>query len=337
MKIAIDCMGGDNAPAAMLEGCALALAGAPASVHLLLFGDGQIITDYFEGKPEFAGRYTVVPTTEEIGCDESPTLAIRRKKDSSLVRATQAVASGEAVALMSAGSTGAVLTGATLIIRRLPGVQRPALAPMLPTVDGGSVMLIDCGANTDCKPAFLQQFALMGDAYFRGVLDNPKPRIALLNNGAEEEKGNELTRAAHQLLKQTESIFFSGNIEPRRVLFGDADVVVCDGFDGNMLLKSAEGTAEAIFSMLKRQLKSSLRSKVGAKLAMPALRALKSSLNWEEVGGAPLLGVNGVVVKAHGSSDAGALCHAIMLAYRLADAQVVARIRESIAEASAPQ
>ena len=334
MNIAIDCMGGDHAPFAMLEGCARALATLPEDVHLQLYGEGQALARYFAQQSALSERYSIFPTTEEIGCNESPTLAIRRKKDSSLVRALRAVAEGQAEAFLSAGSTGAVLTGATLIIRRLPGVLRPALAPLLPTVDGGQVMLIDCGANTDCKPTFLRQFAQMGNAYFKSVLNVPKPRIALLNNGAEEEKGNALTQAAFQLLKETEDVRFVGNIEPRRALFGDAEVIVCDGFDGNILLKTAEGTAEAIFALLKEGLGSTLRAKAGAALAMPALRQLKKRMDWTEVGGAPMLGVNGVVIKAHGSADAGAFCQALLQTERLARAGVVERIAQAIADKS---
>ncbi|MCL2696257.1 MAG: phosphate acyltransferase PlsX [Clostridiales bacterium] len=330
INIAIDCMGGDNAPLAVLDGCVQAFSLLPDDVHLLLFGDAWQIARYFREKPELSERFSLFPTTEEISCKESPTLAIRRKKDSSLVRALGAVAAGEAEGLLSAGSTGAVLTGATLIVKRLAGVQRPALAPLLPTVNGGHVMLIDCGANTDSKPTFLQQFALMGDAFFKGVMEVEEPRIALLNNGAEEEKGNELTKAAYQLLKQTKGINFIGNIEPRDVLFDEADVIVCDGFEGNMLLKTAEGTAEAIFALLKEGLSSSLLAKTGAALVMPALRALKSRLDWKEVGGAPMLGVNGIVVKAHGSSDARAICRAILQTESLIRGGVVARIAENI-------
>ena len=231
--------------------------------------------------------------------------------------------------MVSAGNTGALLTAATLIIRRIDGVKRPALAPLLPTVAGNGVLLIDSGANTDCKPAYLQQFALMGAAYMHSVQGIENPRIGLLNNGAEAEKGSELTKAAHALLLET-PVNFAGNCEARDALSGDVDVLVCDGFDGNVLLKGIEGTVASMLTLLKQNLYATLRTKAGAALAKPAFRALKHKLDYTEHGGAPLLGVKGGVIKAHGSSNATAFCNAVLQAERLVAADVTGHISQAL-------
>lgn len=330
MKIAIDAMGGDFAPEAVLDGVRSVLTELGQDVNLILFGDETMLTEGLRARSVNDSRVSIVPTTETIGCDESPTLAVRKKKDSSMVRAIKAVADGEADCVLSAGSTGALLTGGTLIIRRVDGVKRPALATILPTATGGSVLLLDCGANTDCKPDYLIQFALMGMAYMKNVAGVKEPRVGLLNNGAEEEKGSELTKATHKMLK-TAPINFAGNCEARDVLSGEFDVVVADGFDGNVLLKGIEGTVSLMMNMLKKGFKSSLRTKLGAALSMPALKTLKKSLDYTEFGGAPLLGVNGGVIKAHGSSNARAFRSAILQAVKLVNGDVRASIRDAIA------
>lgn len=329
MKLAIDVMGGDHAPDAILEGCLQALSMLQPETELLLFGDSAAINGSLRTVGDAGGRLHVYPTTEVIGCDEAPTRAIRAKKDSSLVRAVQAVADGEADCVVSAGNTGALLTAATLIIRRIDGVKRPALAPLLPTVAGNGVLLIDSGANTDCKPAYLQQFALMGAAYMHSVQGIENPRVGLLNNGAEAEKGSELTKAAHALLLET-PVNFAGNCEARDALSGDVDVLVCDGFDGNVLLKGIEGTVASMLTLLKQNLYATLRTKAGAALAKPAFRALKHKLDYTEHGGAPLLGVKGGVIKAHGSSNAPAFCNAVLQAERLVAADVTGRISQAL-------
>lgn len=329
MNLAIDAMGGDNAPQAVLEGVAMALPELGKDVTLTLFGDEPQLSTGLKALGVTDARIKIAHTTEVIGCDEQPTLAIRKKKDSSMVRAIGAVAQGEADCVLSAGSTGALLTGGTLIIKRLAGVKRPALATVLPT-SNGCVLLLDCGANTDCKPDYLVQFAIMGSAYMDGVLGVTKPRVGLLNNGAEEEKGNELTKAAHQLLKAA-PIRFCGNCEAREVLSGAFDVVVADGFDGNVLLKSIEGAASLMTGVLKEGLTASLATKLGALLAKPALRALKRKLDYSEYGGAPLLGVNGGVIKAHGSSNGKAFCSAVRQAEKLVRADVTRLVGEQIA------
>jgi len=271
----------------------------------------------------------IVGTSEVIGCDEQPTLAFRRKKDSSMVRAVGAVAQKEADCVLSAGSTGALLTGGTLVIKRQKGVKRPALATVLPTRDG-RVLLLDCGANTDCKSEYLVQFAIMGAAYMKNAMGIASPRVGLLNNGAEEEKGNELTKQTYQLLK-TAPVNFAGNCEARDVFGGAFDVVVCDGFDGNVVLKGAEGVIGLTVGLLKEGFMSSFKCKIGALLCKGALRGLKHKLDYTEYGGAPLLGVCGGVIKAHGSSDAKAFRSAILQAVRLVDSGVTERVGAEIA------
>ncbi len=329
MKLAIDVMGGDHAPDAVLEGCLQALPMLRPDTELLLFGDSAAINGGLRTAGDAGGRLHVCPTTEVIGCDEAPTRAIRAKKDSSQVRAVQSVADGEADCVVSAGSTGALLTAATLIMRRIDGVKRPALAPLLPTVQGNGVLLIDSGANTDCKPVYLQQFALMGAAYMHSVQGIENPRIGLLNNGTEAEKGSELTKATHALLLET-PVNFAGNCEARDALSGDVDVIVADGFDGNVLLKGIEGTVASMLTLLKQNLYATLRTKAGAALAKPAFRALKHKLDYTEHGGAPLLGVKGGVIKAHGSSNAAAFAHAVLQAERLVAADVTGRISQAL-------
>ena len=333
MIIAIDVMGGDNAPGAVLEACAALKEKLQDGTNLALYG-----TEEAKAKAEAMGllsdRITFTVCSEVIGCDEAPAAAIRRKKDSSLVRALTDIAGGNGDAIVSAGNTGALLTGATLIVRRLPGIKRPALATCLPTVTDGHVLLLDSGANTDCRPEYLEQFALMGSVYAQKVLGIEKPRVGLLNNGAEEEKGSELTKAAYQLLKNA-PLGFAGNCEARDVLSGDFDVIAADGFDGNVLLKSIEGTASAIFSMLKRSLYGSLRTKIGALLAKPAFKALKKKLDYSEVGGAPLLGVKAGVIKAHGSSDAKAFVAAFLQAERFVSEGVLPVIAEALSACAA--
>lgn len=329
MRIAIDAMGGDNAPGAVLEGVRLVLPELSNDVEIQLFGNEATLKKGLADLGVQDARVSIVPTTEEIGCDEQPTLAIRKKKDSSMVRAVEAVASGEADCVLSAGSTGALLTGATLIIKRLKGVKRPALATIMPTLDS-CALLLDCGANTDCKSDYLVQFALMGSAYMKSVIGVNNPRVGLLSNGAEEEKGNELTKETHQLLK-TAPVRFTGNCEARDVLGGEFDVIVCDGFDGNVVLKGTEGTAILIMDLLKQGLMMNLRTKIGALICKPAFRLLKKKLDYTEYGGAPLLGVNGGVIKAHGSSNGKAFRSAILQAVKLVSSDVTRLLGEEIA------
>jgi len=328
MWIAVDVFGGDHSPDAIMQGCAQALEKDKA-VQLILCGDEAVIQEQAAALNMDEKRIRIVHGPEVIGCDEQPTFAIKRKKESSLVKALDCVAKGEAAAMVSAGSTGAVLAGATLIVRRLKGVKRPALAPMLPT-EQGQVLLIDCGANVDCKPSYLQQFAIMGAAYMKYVVGVDMPRVGLLNNGAEAEKGNELTKAAYPLLEKT-PVNFVGNCEARDVLSGHYDVVVCDGFAGNVVLKYTEGVAGVLVNMLKSELMGDFRSKIGALLAKPAFRRFKKRMDYTEYGGAPLLGINGGIIKAHGSSNAKAFCAAVMQAKKYIEGNVTDVIGKEIA------
>ncbi|MDD3401101.1 MAG: phosphate acyltransferase PlsX [Eubacteriales bacterium] len=331
MRFAIDAMGGDLAPQAVVEGAVRSLVGLDKDVELVLFGDKGAIEDCLRAAEYSGERIKVVHTTEVIDCQEAPTMAIKRKKDSSMVRALQMTASKEADCFISAGSSGAMLAGATLIVKRIKGVKRPALAPLLPTVKGKPVMILDAGANTDCRPAYLLQFALMGKAYMEQVAGNKEPKIGLLNNGSEQEKGNELTKATYPLMKEL-PINFIGNFEARDLMSGDVDVVVCDGFDGNILLKTTEGVASAITSMLKVEIMEGMRTKVGGALARPAFARLKKRMDYTEYGGAPLLGINGGVIKAHGSSNSTAIMNAIYQAERLVKGNVTELIAQSVAK-----
>jgi len=309
MRIALDGYGGDHAPEEIVKGAIAALTEDQALEILLTGKEGELRA---LAGGNFGGRLIIKDAPDVIGCEENPTLAIRTKKTSSLVVALDAVAAGEADGIVSAGSTGAVLIGATLKVGRIRGVERPALAPALPTAKGGNVILCDCGANVDCRPSYLVGFALMASAYQRGVFGVENPRVALLNNGAEETKGNAFSVEAHTLLKEASAVNFIGNVEARDILSGDVDVVVADGFNGNIALKSAEGTANAVFSLLKQGIYSSFRAKMGALLLKPVFKDLKHTLDYNEHGGAAFLGLKKPVVKAHGSSKAKSIRGAIL-------------------------
>ncbi len=335
MVVAVDVFGGDNAPRAILDGCAQALE-TERNLKLVLAGDQAVIEPYFEKLPELAKRITIRHAPGIITNHEHPTEAIKQKKDSSMVAALNCVAEGEAGCMVSAGSTGAVLTGATLLVRRLKGVKRPGLAPVMPTLNG-CVLLIDCGANVDSKPVYLQQFAVMGAAYMEHVLGIQNPRVGLLNNGAEAGKGNELTKEAYTLLAEKTPVRFVGNCEARDALSGEFDVIVADGFAGNVLLKSIEGTAAMIMKLLKDEMMGSGRTKIGAALAKPAFVNLKKRMDYAEYGGAPLLGINGGIIKAHGSSSAKAFAAALRQAQAYMQGGVTQAIADALAALDKPE
>ncbi len=332
MKFAIDAFGGDHAPDAVIKGTLQAMI-KYNDFSVIFTGDEQIIlselekndVDYLKVKE----RIEIVHTSEIITCDEQPTLAIRHKKDSSLVRALHIVADGGADCFISAGSSGAILAGATIIVKRIPGILRPALAPVIPSLHG-PVMIIDCGANADCKPEYLVQFSKMGTAYMSSVLSIANPRVGIISNGSEEGKGNELTKASYALLKEEQDINFIGNCEARDVMSGDYDVIVCDGFVGNTVLKTMEGTISAILTMLKAELNDSTISKLGAMMSRSAFRALKTKMDYKEYGGAPLLGIRKGIIKAHGSSDAKAIASAINQARMLISMNVTGKITDFV-------
>lgn len=331
MKVIVDAMGGDNAPQAIVEGCVLALTENPL-LELTLVGKHDAIGSELKKYDYDTKRINIVDATEVIDMAEPPVEAIRSKRDSSLVKGMRLLREGEGQVFITAGSTGATIAGATLIVKRIPGVKRCALAPLLPT-EKGKVMLIDAGANSECRPSYLAQFALMGSIYMQKVEGIASPRVGLVNNGAEEEKGTELTKASYQLLK-TMPINFAGNAEGRDLLSGGYDVIVCDGFTGNVILKFLEGVAATLFSMLKKELKSSFRIKTGAALAMPAFKRFKKNLDYTEYGGALLLGVGGGVMKAHGSSNAKAIKSTLRQAAGFIKADVVNVIKTEISKIS---
>ena len=331
MKIVVDAMGGDNAPHAVIEGCAMALAEMPA-LELILTGPRDVIETELAKYNCDAARINIVDAAEVIDMAEPPVEAIRKKKDSSLVKGMRLLQAGEAGAFVTAGSTGATIAGATLIVKRLPNVKRPALAPLLPTRKG-KVLLIDCGANAEVRPSFLAQFALMGSIYMQQMEGIKSPRVGLVNNGAEAEKGTDLTKAAYKLLKEM-PINFVGNAEGRDLVSGNFDVIVTDGFTGNIILKFMEGVAGVLMGMLKDELAGSLRSKLGAALAMPAFKGFKKKMDYTEYGGALMLGVNGGVSKAHGSSNAKAICSTLRQAAGFIEADVVGVIKQEISKVS---
>ena len=334
IRIAVDVYGGDNAPGCVIDGALEALR-AMDDVSILFCGAQAEVEGLLNGREYDAQRVSIVDAPDIITNHESPTLAIRRKLNSSMVRAMDLVKKGEADAVVTAGSTGAALAGGIFRMGRIRGIDRPALGPVLPTSGEHPVILIDCGANADCKPDYLVQFALMGQAYMKGVMGIANPKVGLLNVGAEDEKGNELCKAVFPLLKDHPGVNFYGNVEARDVLTGVVQVIVCDGFSGPILLKSTEGAAQLIFGKLKKGLMSSVRSKLGALMVKPALKTVKNELDYEQYGGAALLGVKGALVKAHGSSKGHAYACAIAQAHTMVKGGVVGIIAQSLEESGA--
>jgi glycerol-3-phosphate acyltransferase PlsX len=307
MRIAIDAMGGDHAPHAHVES-ALSAAVEWPDTHLILVGDPGVLKPLLgNGAPS---NVSIEPALEVIGNDDEPVKAVRRKTDSSMVVAGRMVKEGRADAMISAGNTGALMAVGLLIVGRLKGIERPGLAPMFPSLDNVGVLALDMGANMDAKPEHLVQYALMGSLYRAKVHGIEQPRVGLLNVGSEAAKGNELTKAAFEMLQQA-PINFVGNVESRDVLDRVCDVIVCDGFSGNIMLKAFEGAASTIFKLLREELTSSFTSKLAAGVLKPSFRRVRDRMDYNEYNGAPLLGVNGLVIKGHGSSDAKAMKTAI--------------------------
>lgn len=325
MRIALDAMGGDEAPRVVVEGALSALA-TWDDIDIVLVGDENRIRTYLSDSHP---RLTIIHTEEQIEATEEPVKAVRRKKQASMVIAGDLVRSKQADAMISAGNTGALMTTGLLVVGRIEGIERPGLASVMPTLDGRGVLVLDLGANMDATPNHLVQYALMGGMY-RSVTHPGHPvRIGLLNVGSEKKKGNELTKAAFEALENAGLPFeFVGNVEARDILDGVCDVVVCDGFAGNILLKSMEGAASAIFKVLKQEFTSSTRNKIGALLLKPSLKRFKQTFDYTEHEGALLLGIDGVCIKSHGSSNSKMIEKTIAQA-RLA---VVHRLVHSIAE-----
>ena len=328
MRIIVDAMGGDNAPSEIVRGAVE--AHKQFGHEIVLVGKEDAVKECLknEGALELSG-ITVKHAGDVIDMNDEPTAAIRRKKDSSMVVALNMLKNGEGDAVVSAGSTGALLAGATLLVRRIKGIRRACLAPTVPNIDKGFV-LIDAGANAECVSEQLVQFAYMGSLYAERVLGFENPRVALLNNGTEEHKGTPMHQETYQLLGKAEGINFVGNVEGSGVLFGDVDVVVTDGFAGNILLKSIEGTAKFVMKMLKEVLYASLKNKLAALVIKNDLGALKDKMDPNNVGGTALLGVSKPVIKAHGSSTAPAIVNAIRQAVAFTESGFIKAIEDNI-------
>lgn len=330
MRIAIDGMGGDHAPQAVVEGVVQAL-NEYNDIHMYITGPKESIDKELVKHNYPKERVTVIDASEVISPNEHPVMALRKKKDSSIVKALNLVKDGECDAIISGGSTGAFLAGCTLIVGRIKGVERPALAPIMPGRKG-NFMVVDVGANVDCKPQYLVQFAKMGKIYYEAMFDSSNTSVGLVNIGAEEEKGNELTKATFKLLKE-EKFNFVGNVEPREVPKGEVNVLVTDGFVGNTVLKMYEGCASTLLGMIKDEIYSApLMSKIGAALLKPVFKKLMVKFDYKEVGGAPFLGVNHICIKAHGSSDGKAFKNAIRQTKVFKEKGILEKIKVELAE-----
>lgn len=327
MRIVVDGMGGDNAPKAVVGGVVEAIN--EFNVEIAITGDEELLEQEFANYEFDRSKLEIIHTTEVIENEDKPVQAIRRKKDSSMVVALNLVKEKKADAIVSAGSTGALLTGATLIVGRIKGIDRPCLCPCMPNIKGGMTIIADSGANADCKPRNLSEFAMMSNIYLKKVLGMENPRIGLGNIGSEEGKGNELVKSAYNELK-TMDLNFVGNIEGRDVIESKADVIVCDGFTGNIMLKTCEGVAMGMMKLVKETLMSSFKGKLGALLIKEDMRKLKAFLDYSEYGGAPFLGVKGGVIKAHGSSNSKAIKNAIKQAINFTEGNVVEDIEAYI-------
>jgi glycerol-3-phosphate acyltransferase PlsX len=327
IKIAVDAMGGDFAPQAVVDGAVQAAQEYGAGI--ILVGIEQTVQEALAKHPS-AGSLPIEVrnATQVVDMLDSPATVFRRKKDSSIRVANDLVKAGEAVAVISAGHTGAAMTTSLFVLGMVEGVERPAIATMMPTTQGACVVL-DVGANVDCRPSHLVQFAVMGEVFAKNLLKNPNPRVGLLSIGEEATKGNELTKEAFKLLKETK-LNFIGNVEGRDVMTGTADVIVCDGFIGNVVLKTAEAVAEAIGTLLRENVGQSLVRKAGYLLMRPAFRELKRKMDYAEYGGAPFLGVNGISIIGHGRSSAYAIKNAIRVALEFAKSDVNRHIHNDI-------
>lgn len=337
LRIAVDAMGGDRSPQAPVAAAAQrALATGPSGTRVLIVGREEDIRSHWGTEGEEAARrgwLELVPASEAIGVDEAPVVALRQKPDASIVVGLRLVREGRADAFVSAGSTGALMAGAFRHFGRIPGVPRPALATVFPCLGPGGreFLLLDLGANVDARPEHLRAYGVMGAVYAEAVMGRPQPRVGLLNNGTESSKGNELTRSAHALLAETPGLSFAGNVEARDAMSGRVDVLVTDGFTGNIAIKLLEGVVEGLFAVMKDEFTSSLRGKLGALMLRPAFRAIKRRLDYAEYGGAPFLGLAGACIKCHGSSNVQALLNGLGVAERYVNGRVVQRVADQLA------
>lgn len=330
IKVAVDAMGGDNAPGEIVKGAVDAVA-TRNDMKVFLVGQQDIVTEELEKYTYPKWQIEVVNADEVIETAEPPVMAIRRKKNSSIVVGMNMVKHMEADAFVSAGSSGAILVGGQVIVGRIKGVERPPLAPLIPTENGVS-LLIDCGANVDARASHLLQFAKMGSVYMEHVVGIKNPRVAIVNIGAEEEKGNALVKETFPLLKECKDINFVGSIEAREIPHGEADVIVCEAFVGNVILKLYEGLSSTLIAAIKQGMMSSLKSKLGAALALPSLKKTLKAFDASGYGGAPLLGLNGLVVKTHGSAKANEVKNSIIQCVTFKEQDINGKISEKIAE-----
>lgn len=323
MRIAFDVHGGDHAPHAVIEGVLQAAKDYPDIIFVLIGTDETL-------QPSGLSNIEFIKVTEIITAEDEPVKAIRRKKDSSLVVGCRLVKEGVVDAFVSAGNTGALMASGLFVTGRMKGIDRPALAPIFPSLKGVGTLVLDVGANPEAKPEHLRQYALMGSVYAEKVMGIARPRVGLLNIGTEDGKGTSLTKDAFELISKESSIHFIGNVEARDVLDGVCDVLVTDGFTGNVLLKNTEGVAKAIFGKLKEEFTRSLLTKVAAAILAPGLRRFKGAMDYKEHGGAPLLGLAGPIIKAHGSSDARAFYQAAMQAKKIVEQQIIEQIQQGL-------
>ncbi len=331
MKIIIDAFGGDNAPEEIVKGGVKAI-NENKGFGIIFTGKKERIEDILAQLEYDKSRVEIIDCAEVITNDEAPTVAIRKKSDSSLVVALKNLKENDEIGgLVSAGSTGAVLTGGLLKVGRIKGISRPALAPVLPTVKNTNVLLIDCGANVDCKPINLCHFAILGSGYMTALYGIEKPRVALLSNGTEDKKGNELCHETFPLLKEMDCINFVGNMEARDILSGDVDVVVADGFAGNVALKSLEGAVGSVLSMMKEGIMSSFKAKMGYLLMKKTFKELKAKLDYNKKGGAPFLGVEKIIIKSHGSSKADSIASSVLQAKQMYENDLTGKIKTMLA------
>ena len=328
VKVAVDAMGGDNAPAEIVKG-AVEAVNESDRVKVFLVGQEEVVKKHLESYTYNKEQVEVVNATEIIETAEPPVMAIRKKKDSSIVKAMYMVKDGTCDAYVSAGSTGATLVGGQVIVGRIKGVERPPLAPLIPTERGCS-LLIDCGANVDARPSHLIQFAKMGSVYMEHVMGIKNPKVGIVNIGAEEDEGNALVKETFPLLKNCPDINFIGSVEARDIPKGEADVIVCEAFVGNVVLKMYEGVGGTLIKKVKEGMMTSLRSKIGALLVKPALKQTLKAFDLEQYGGAPMLGLNGLVVKTHGSSKAVEIKNSILQCITFTEQNINEKIKEKI-------
>lgn len=329
-RVALDAMGGDNAPLEIIKG-AIEAVNLDDTIKVFLVGKEDVINNILSTMEYNKEQIEVVNATEEITCDEAPVMAVRSKKNSSIVVAMKLVKNGKADAFLSAGSTGAVLVGGQLIIGRIKGVKRPPLAPLIPTQKGVS-LLIDCGANVDVRADHLVQFAKMGSTYMEGIMGIKNPKVAIVNIGVEEEKGNMLVKETYPLLKNCSDINFVGSIESRDIPKGDVDVIVCEAFVGNVILKLYEGVASTLLSAVKKGMMSTFKSKIGALLCKGAIKDTLKDFDADKYGGAPMLGLNGLVVKTHGSSKSVDVKNSIIQCKTFKEQNINEKIKEKISQ-----